>query len=326
MVERLSLAKQILDGSRRALAKGITAIESSRQDHRDTADEILQELLPHTGNSIRIGISGAPGVGKSTFIESFGNHLVDIGHNVAVLAVDPSSVITGGSILGDKTRMQTFSSRENVFVRPSPAGDTLGGVTRRTRESMLLCEAAGFDVIIIETVGVGQSETIAADMVDAFILLLLPSAGDELQGIKRGITELADIVLVNKADGDQKMIAERTVQDYRSALQFIKGRHNAWQPVVFACSSLDGHGVTEVWGQLIEMQLALKESGEFETHRAEQSLAWMWGETTALVLSDLKDDPSVRESVISIEKAVLSGAMHPKLAARQLLEKFKGYT
>ena len=326
MVERLSLAKQILDGSRRALAKGITAIESSRRDHRDTADEILQELLPHTGNSIRIGISGAPGVGKSTFIESFGNHLVDIGHNVAVLAVDPSSVITGGSILGDKTRMQTFSSRENVFVRPSPAGDTLGGVTRRTRESMLLCEAAGFDVMIIETVGVGQSETIAADMVDAFILLLLPSAGDELQGIKRGITELADIVLVNKADGDQKMIAERTVQDYRSALQFIKGRHSAWQPVVAACSSLDGHGVTEVWDQLIEMQLALKESGEFETHRAEQSLAWMGGETTALVLSDLKDDPSVRESVISIEKAVLSGAMHPKLAARRLLEKFKGYT
>ena len=326
MVEKLSLVKQILDGDRRALAKGITAIESSRLDHRDSADELLQKLLPHTGNSIRIGISGAPGVGKSTFIESFGNHLVDIGHKVAVLAVDPSSVLTGGSILGDKTRMQTFSMRENVFVRPSPAGETLGGVTRRTRESLLLCEAAGFDVIIIETVGVGQSETGAADMVDAFILLLLPSAGDELQGIKRGITELADIVLVNKADGEQLAIAKRTADEYRSALQFIKARHSSWKPVVSVCSAIDGHGVTEVWERLVEMQLALKESGEFESHRAEQALAWMWGETAALVLSELKDNPEVRSSVLSIEKAVFSGALHPTLAARRLLGKFKSTT
>ena len=229
------LAEQIKAGDRRALAKAITLVESTRADHRQQAAALLETLMPDTGKSIRLGISGVPGVGKSTFIEAFGNYLIKQGHKVAVLAVDPTSAVTGGSILGDKTRMETLAFAENAFVRPSPAGKTLGGVTRRTRESLLLCEAAGFDVILVETVGVGQSETAVADMTDMFLLLLLPAGGDELQGIKRGIMELADLILVNKSDGDQTNTAKQTKGDYAAALHFMKSRFANWQPQVLAC-------------------------------------------------------------------------------------------
>ncbi|PWC95248.1 methylmalonyl Co-A mutase-associated GTPase MeaB, partial [Azospirillum sp. TSO5] len=221
------LAEAVRSGDRRALARAITLIESTRADHRATADALLAALLPYTGNSVRLGISGVPGVGKSTFIEAFGLHVIGLGHKVAVLAVDPSSQRTGGSILGDKTRMVDLSREANAFIRPSPAGTTLGGVARRTREAMLICEAAGFDVIVVETVGVGQSETAVADMVDLFMLLLLPAGGDELQGIKKGIVELADLVVVNKADGDLAATARHTVADYRHALALL--RHGDWR-------------------------------------------------------------------------------------------------
>ena len=218
------LAEGIRSGDRRALAKGITLVESTRADHREAAARLLELIMPYTGNSIRLGISGVPGVGKSTFIESFGNHVISQGHRLAVLAVDPTSALSGGSILGDKTRMETLARHPDAYIRPSPAGQTLGGVTRRTRETLLLCEAAGFDVIIVETVGVGQSETAVAQMTDMFLLLLLPGGGDELQGIKRGIMELADLILVNKADGDQQAAANRTVADYRMAVHFLHPR------------------------------------------------------------------------------------------------------
>ena len=323
MSETSSLAKKISGGDRRALAKGITIVESTRSDHRDIAAGLLEELLPRTGGSMRLGISGAPGVGKSTFIESFGNHLIDLGRRVAVLAVDPTSALTGGSILGDKTRMQTFSMHENVFVRPSPASGSLGGVTRRTQESLLLCEAAGFDTLIIETVGVGQSEINVADMTDVFLLLLLPLAGDELQGIKRGITELADIILVNKADGEQSVLAEQTVNEYRAAMQYVKARYGAWQPVVESCSALEKRGIEQVWQHLLQMHSSMVASGEWEAHRAKQALAWMWQETSTLVVSDLENDPIVRRLVPALEDAVLSGAMPPTVAARRLVDQFK---
>ncbi|KRP25038.1 MAG: protein kinase, partial [SAR92 bacterium BACL16 MAG-120322-bin99] len=263
-----SLAAAIKAGDRRALAKGITLVESTRSDHRQQAAELLETLMPATGNSIRIGISGVPGVGKSTFIEAFGNLLLERGHRVAVLAVDPTSAVTGGSILGDKTRMETLAFAKNAFVRPSPAGKTLGGVTRRTRESLLLCEAAGFDVILVETVGVGQSETAVADMTDMFVLLLLPAGGDELQGIKRGIMELADLVLVNKADGEQTNSANQTMADYRSALHFMKSRFASWQPQVLACSSLKNSGIAEVWQEVESFRSTTTASGELQQHRA----------------------------------------------------------
>jgi LAO/AO transport system kinase len=222
--ETAALADGVLEGNRRALARAITLIESERPDHRVTASALLERVIPHSGNSIRLGISGAPGVGKSTFIEALGNYLIDAGHRVAVLTVDPSSSISGGSILGDKTRMELLSRRGEAYIRPSPAGKTLGGVTRRSREALILCEAAGFDVIIVETVGVGQSETRVADMTDMFLLLLLPGAGDELQGIKRGIMELADLILINKADDDLLALADRAAAEYHSALQLFRAR------------------------------------------------------------------------------------------------------
>tara|TARA_B100000767_G_scaffold29193_1_gene25321 strand:- start:564 stop:1553 length:990 start_codon:yes stop_codon:yes gene_type:complete len=323
MTETASLEQRICRGDRRALAKGITLIESTRADHREDAVALLEALMPSTGEAVRIGISGAPGVGKSTFIEALGNHLIDLGHRVAVLAVDPTSAVTGGSILGDKTRMQTLAFRDQAFVRPSPAAGTLGGVTRRTRESMLLCEAAGFDVIIVETVGVGQSETAVADMTDAFLLLLLPAGGDELQGIKRGIMELADIILVNKADGEQRNAAERTMADYRAAQQFIKPRYRAWQPSVATCSALDGLGIETVWQQLLEMRRGLIESGEFDTHRAEQARAWMWAETTALLIADLTAHPAVRALVADLEQSVRIGETPATVGAQRLIAAFK---
>jgi LAO/AO transport system kinase len=317
------LAQQILAGDRRALAKAITLVESTRADHGEQAVQLLAELMPHTGKSIRIGVSGAPGVGKSTFIESLGNYLTGQGHQVAVLAVDPTSAVSGGSILGDKTRMEALSVNPKAFVRPSPAGTTLGGVTRRTRESLLLCEAAGYDVIIVETVGVGQSETAVSDMTDMFLLLLSPGGGDDLQGIKRGIMELADLVLVNKADGDQISIAKQTVSDYRGALQFMQARTPSWTPRVDSCSALDSQGVDKAWTIIQAFREALTQSGELETLRAQQAKAWMWAETAEALIADLRNHPQVKALVPELESAVLTGDMPAIVAAQRLIAHYK---
>lgn len=318
-----TLADQVRQGDRRALAKAITLAESTRDDHRQQTAELLETLIPDSGNSIRIGISGAPGVGKSTFIEVLGSHLIKLGHSVAVLAVDPSSAVTGGSILGDKTRMETLAFAEKGFVRPSPAGITLGGVARRTRESMLLCEAAGFDIILVETVGVGQSETTVADMTDMFLLLLLPASGDELQGIKRGIMELADLVLVNKADGDQVALAARTMGDYRSAVQFLGSRFDDWQTPVMSCSSINDEGIVEVWDQVDAFKKILSETGQLQQRRAEQAKAWMWSEMTESLVADLKADERIRSLVPDIESAVLAGELPATVAAQRVLNLYK---
>ena len=317
------LAEQIKAGDRRALAKAITLVESTRADHGDQATALLETLMPHTGNSIRLGISGAPGVGKSTFIEALGTYLTEQGHRVAVLAVDPTSAVSGGSILGDKTRMETLSVNPNAFVRPSPAGKTLGGVTRRTRESLLLCEAAGFDVIIIETVGVGQSETAVSDMTDMFLLLLSPGGGDDLQGIKRGIMELADLVLVNKADGDQTHLANQTVSDYGAALHFMQARTPSWTPRIQSCSALHNQGVAEVWQTAQEFRSALTDSGELLTLRAQQARAWMWSETAEALIADLKNHATVKALVPELERAVLAGELPAIVAAQTLIKHYK---
>lgn len=318
-----TLADQVRQGDRRALAKAITLVESTRDDHRQQTAELLETLIPDAGNSIRIGISGAPGVGKSTFIEVLGSHLIQLGHSVAVLVVDPSSAVTGGSILGDKTRMETLAFAEKAFVRPSPAGSTLGGVARRTRESMLLCEAAGFDIILVETVGVGQSETTVADMTDMFLLLLLPAGGDELQGIKRGIMELADLILVNKADGDQVALAAITMGDYRSAVQFLASRFDDWQTPVMSCSSINDEGIVEVWGQVDAFKEILSKTGQLQQRRAEQAKAWMWSEMTESLVADLKADERIRSLVPDIESAVLAGELPATVAAQRVLNLYK---
>lgn len=317
------LAERIQQGDRRALAKGITLVESTRSSHREQAAELLELIMPHTGNSIRLGISGVPGVGKSTFIETFGNYVIGQGHRVAVLAVDPTSAVSGGSILGDKTRMETLSRNTNAFIRPSPAGKTLGGVTRRTRETMLLCEAAGFDVIFVETVGVGQSETAVAEMTDMFLLLLLPGGGDELQGIKRGIMELADLVLVNKSDGDQLAAANRTVADYRMALHFLHPRSRHWQAKVQALSALKNQGVDEVWQTVEAFREALEREGEIMARRSAQARAWMWSETADVLITELKESEAVKSLVETLEKEVTAGKLPPTIAARKLIDAFR---
>lgn len=321
-----AMADRIVAGDRRALARAITLVESTRDDHRRTAEALLERLLPSTGGSIRIGITGVPGVGKSTFIERFGLHVIGQGSRVAVLAVDPSSKRSGGSILGDKTRMEDLSRHADAFIRPSPAGTTLGGVARRTRESMLLCEAAGFDVVFVETVGVGQSETAVADMVDMFLLLLLPGGGDELQGIKRGIVELADLLVVNKADGDLQDAARHTAADYRHALQMLRGASPHWSPRVQLCSALTGTGVPEVWEAVGDYRDALGQSGEIAARRASQARAWMWSEVGETLMTSLRAHPRVRATVGGLEKAVGQGTLPPATAARQMLELFLGGT
>ena len=318
-----ALAAQIRSGDRRALAKAITLVESTRPDHAEQAAALLEELMPNTGQSIRLGISGAPGVGKSTFIESLGNYLTEQGHQVAVLAVDPTSAVTGGSILGDKTRMESLSVNPRAFVRPSPAGKTLGGVTRRTRESLLLCEAAGYDVIIIETVGVGQSETAVSDMTDMFLLLLSPGGGDDLQGIKRGIMELADLVLVNKADGDQASLANQTVSDYRAALQFMQSRTPNWTTQVEICSALNNQGIDKAWATVQAFCSELTDSGELTSLRAQQARAWMWSETAELLISDLKQHSAIQSMVPELERSVLNAELPATVAAQRLIEHYK---
>ena len=318
----LELADRVLTGDRRALAQAITLIESTRADHRVAASALLEQLMPHAGNSIRLGISGVPGVGKSTFIEALGNYLIDAGHRVAVLTVDPSSAISGGSILGDKTRMELLSRRPEAYIRPSPSGNTLGGVTRRSREALILCEAAGFDVIIVETVGVGQSETRVAEMTDMFTLLLLPGGGDELQGIKRGITELADLVLINKADGDLETLAGRSAAEYRTALQLLHPRSAEWKVEVQTCSARDIKGIDKAWEKVLRHREMLESTGQFERRRAAQARDWMWSEVHDSLIIELQGDPEVRKHIPAMEAAASEGRLPPTTAARQLLDIF----
>jgi LAO/AO transport system kinase len=317
-----ALAEEILAGKRRALSRAITLIESTRADHRALASDLLQRLAPHAGNAIRIGISGVPGAGKSTFIEAMGNHILDRGHRLAVLAVDPSSALSGGSILGDKTRMETLSQRREAFIRPSPAGRTLGGVTRRTRETLLLCEAAGFDVVLVETVGVGQSETAVADMTDMFVLLLLPGGGDDLQGIKRGIMELADLILINKADGDLVATANHSASDYLHALKLLHPRTRNWRVPVKTCSALQGKGIDEAWELVGQFRETLTASGELARRRAQQARAWMWSETAESLLAALREDEGLRQRIPELERAVMEGRIPATLAAAELLDFF----
>ncbi|EMJ96760.1 methylmalonyl Co-A mutase-associated GTPase MeaB [Leptospira alstonii] len=267
--------KGILAGDRVMLSRAITLVESSRNDHKELAEKIIEACLPHSGKSIRIGITGIPGVGKSTFIEAFGMYTISQGKKLAVLTIDPSSRISGGSILGDKTRMSELSRNESAFIRPSPSGDSLGGVARKTRETIYLCEAAGFDTIFVETVGVGQSETAVHSMVDLFLLLLIAGAGDELQGIKRGIMEMADLFAVTKADGDNKTRAEVTRVETQSAIHFFPAHENGWIPKVLSCSSLSGEGIGDIWNQIQEYEKTLKSNGHFEIRRTNQAMYWL---------------------------------------------------
>ncbi len=312
------LAAGVRAGDLRALAQAITLAESTRSDHQRSAAELLDVLLPFTGNSTRVGLSGPPGVGKSTLIDALGRHLTSTGHKVAVLAVDPSSARTGGSILGDKTRMTELARDPRAFIRPSPAGGTLGGVARRTREGLLLCEAAGFDVVAIETVGIGQSETVVNDMVDVFLLLVQPAAGDELQGIKRGVIELADVVVVTKSDGDLAPLATKACADYAHALQFIRRKHAAWQPRVVAVSALTGHGIPDTWAAVEGCLHALGDSNRQEL-RARQAKSWMWSEVQEQLLKRVRDDPTVRAILSDLEARVAEGTLSPLAAADQLM-------
>ena len=317
-------AAKVMAGDRRALARAITLIESTRPDHRRQAEALLERLLPKSGKSLRIGISGPPGVGKSTFIEAFGQYAIEQGKRLAVLAVDPSSRLSGGSILGDKTRMEELSRAPEAFIRPSPAGLTLGGVARRTREALLVCEAAGFDLIIVETVGVGQSETAVADMVDLFLLLLLPGGGDDLQGIKRGIRELADLIVVNKADGDMAAAAERSAADVANAMGLMQPRHKGWRPEVLRCSALKRTGIAEIWARAQAFAAALAKSGELKSRRRDQARAWLWHELSDSLLDALKADPEVAAQLADLEAKVSAGKMTPTTAARAILTKFLG--
>ena len=316
------LAEAVLDGDRRALARAITLIESTRRDHRSEAGALLEKLMPHTGKSIRVGISGAPGVGKSTFIEALGNYLIDKGHKPAVLTVDPSSAISGGSILGDKTRMETLARREEAYIRPSPAGNTLGGVTRRSRETLLLCEAAGFDVILVETVGVGQSETKVADMTDTFVLLLQPGAGDQLQGIKRGIMELADLVLINQADDGREELALRSANEYTHALQLLRPRSAEWKVEVKTCSARDQVGIDAAWDAVTRHQAALESSDRLAAVRAEQARAWLWSEVQDSLIADLLDKYGASHHISELENAVADGRIPATIAAEKLLDTY----
>jgi LAO/AO transport system kinase len=296
-------------------------VESQRPDHQAQAEELLAALLPHAGQALRVGVTGAPGVGKSTFIETLGGQLTAAGRRVAVLAVDPSSAVSRGSILGDKTRMEGLARDPAAFIRPSATGGSLGGVARKTRESILVCEAAGFDVVLVETVGVGQSETLVAGMVDFFLLLMLAGAGDELQGIKRGIMELADAVAITKADGDNAAAATRAQRDYAAALRLLVPPSEPWRPRVLTCSALENQGITELWQLIEEHHHRAKASGRFQEQRREQAVAWFW----ALVEEGLRElldrSPGQRQLSKTLEAAVAEGQLTPAIAARQLLGK-----
>ncbi len=314
------LAAGIRSGDRRTLARAITLVESSLEVDQAKAAELLDGLMAEAGGALRIGITGSPGVGKSTFIEAFGLGLVEKGHRVAVLAVDPSSRRTGGSILGDKTRMPGLATSPDAFIRPSPSGSSLGGVARRTREAITLCEAFGFDVLIVETVGAGQAEGAVADLVDVFVLLVAPGGGDDLQGIKRGIMELADVVVITKADGELAATARRTAADYRSALDLLRPKTGTGSAPVISCSALAGEGVAAVEDAVQHLHAAWRASGELATLRGDQAVAWMWSDVQDALADRLRRHPA---GTTELEAQVRDGALSPTTAARRLLDAFR---
>ena len=314
--------KGVLEGKRRIIAKAITLVESSLPDHRALASKVIDGIISHSGNSVRLGITGVPGVGKSTFIENLGLDLADQGHRVAVLAVDPSSQRSGGSILGDKTRMEKLAAHENAFIRPSPSGTTLGGVASKTREIMLICEAAGYDVVLVETVGVGQSEITVATMVDFFLVLMIAGAGDELQGIKKGVLEVADAIVINKADGDNAERAEQARHEYEYALHFLSPVSPSWTPPVLKCSSVIKNGTRNVWETVLDHRRKMKQTGEFDEKRRSQALEWMW----TLVYEGLKlrfnENRRIAKKIPEIAAKVERELISPTAAAEELLSCF----
>ncbi len=324
MSEPAQLAERLVAGDRRALAKAITLVESVRPVDRDAAAALIDSVMPRTGGATRVGVSGPPGVGKSTFIEAFGLHAIGEGRTVAVLAVDPSSTRSKGSILGDKTRMDALARDPHAYIRPSPSRGELGGVARRTREAILLCEAAGFDTVLVETVGVGQSEIEVDDMVDTLLLLLSPGGGDELQGMKRGVMELADVVAVTKADGDLLNAAQQAAADYRHALHLLRPRDAAWSPPVLLCSALKGEGIDAVWGAVLDHEAALRASGAFAERRAAQLLGWMWSELRDAIMRDVLGDDAVAAAASEVERQVAAGELSPVAAAGRLLALVRG--
>ncbi|MBC7161694.1 MAG: methylmalonyl Co-A mutase-associated GTPase MeaB [Immundisolibacter sp.] len=317
-----ALAQALLAGERRALAQAITLVESTRAQDRPVAETLLTTLAPHTGKAVRLGISGVPGVGKSTFIEALGLHLTGRGHRLAVLAVDPSSQRTGGSILGDKTRMELLSREPAAFIRPSPAGGNLGGVASRTRESLLLCEAAGYDVVVVETVGVGQSETAVAGMVDCFLLLQLPNAGDELQALKKGVVELADLVVINKADINPQAAALAKSQ-FEVALHLLRPASPNWSVPVLACSALRQEGIAQVWETVMRFHAALSGSGELADKRAHQALSWLWTLIGDALQQGFRGHPAVAAAMDEVTQAVIAGRLTPAAACRQLMRLYR---
>lgn len=320
MTDSQRMIDGISTGNRRALGRLITLIESTRSDHRETALNVINQLPKPARSSIRIGISGVPGVGKSSFIEAFGLHVIKQEHRVAVLAVDPSSPKTGGSILGDKTRMEQLARNADAFIRPTPSAGSLGGVARRTRETILAVESANFDVVLVETVGVGQSEYAVADLVDMFVLLVAPGGGDDLQGIKKGIVEMADLIVVTKCDGDLIPAANRAFQDYRSALHMLNPGSSRWTPKVLRTSAHSAEGLNEVWDAITEFHSIMVETGALEAKRADQATSWMWDEVTSTLLDRVK---TTNADVTDLENAVRNGDMTPSEAAQKILSDFE---
>lgn len=319
-----SLVEALRSGDRTGLARAITLVESTRADHRQRAQRLLMELAPCAGSAMHVGITGVPGVGKSTTIEALGIHLIDRGHRVAVLAVDPSSTRTGGSILGDKTRMARLAVHPDAYIRPSPTSGTLGGVTRATRETIVLLEAAGFDVVLVETVGVGQSEVAVANMVDTFVFLTLARTGDQLQGIKKGVLELADVIVVNKADGAHAIEAKAAARELAAAIRLIYPPDTLWRPPVLTMSALDGTGVTELWDTVVRHREVLVEAGEFDARRRSQLVDWTWSMVRDAVLDRVHGHPGVRDIRAEIERRVRDGEITPALAAQRILAAAEG--
>ncbi|MFN6555447.1 methylmalonyl Co-A mutase-associated GTPase MeaB [Mycolicibacterium septicum] len=314
------LAAAVRNGDRAALARAITMVESTRADHRDQAQQLLLELMPDAGKAQHVGITGVPGVGKSTTIEALGMYLIEAGHRVAVLAVDPSSTRTGGSILGDKTRMARLAVHPDAYIRPSPTSGTLGGVAKATRETILLLEAAGYDVILVETVGVGQSEVTVSNMVDTFVFLTLARTGDQLQGIKKGVLELADVIVVNKADGEHAIEAKAAARELTGAIRLIYPRETLWRPPVLTMSAIEGHGLAELWETVLKHREVLTEAGEFEARRRAQQVDWTWSMVRDTVLDRVMSHPGVREIRDEVERRVREGELTPALAAQEILD------
>ena len=314
------LAAAVHSGDRTALSRAITLVESTRADHREQAQQLLMELQPQSGHALRVGITGVPGVGKSTTIEALGMMLIEQGHRVAVLAVDPSSTRTGGSILGDKTRMARLAVHSDAYIRPSPTSGTLGGVTKATRETIVLVEAAGFDVVLVETVGVGQSEVAVANMVDTFLFLTLARTGDQLQGIKKGVLELADVVVVNKADGQHTAEARTAARELTTAIRLIYPRDTLWRPPVLTMSALEGTGLAQMWETVLRHRDVLTDAGEFEAKRRRQQVDWTWAMVRDAVLERVLSNPDVRNMRAEVERQVRDGELTPALAAQQIID------